>query len=110
MALESSGMRVDEVWHRVADVTELADGELKRVVVAGKVLVLARIGDRYGALDNQCAHAGGPLAEGSLENGLLVCPWHGREYDPINGLCVGYAESVRAFKVDVRADGIFVAA
>jgi len=98
-----------EAWHRVADPDELADGSLKEIVVAGNVLVLTRIGGRYGALNNRCPHAGGPLAQGSLENGLLVCPWHGREYDPLTGNCEGYADSVRAYRVDVRADGIYVA-
>jgi pyruvate oxidase len=98
-----------EAWHRVADSDELTDGSLKEIVVAGTVLVLTRIGGRYGALNNQCPHKGGPLAQGSLENGLLVCPWHGREYDPLTGSCEGYADSVRAYRVDVRADGIYVA-
>ena len=99
----------ERTWHRVADVGELADGTLKRVVVGNKVLVLARVGNRYGALDNRCPHMGGPLAEGSLENGVLVCPWHGREYDPLSGSCEGYAESVRAYPVEVRADGVYAA-
>jgi len=96
-------------WHKVADAGELADGALKQVVIAGNVLVVARVGDRYGALDNRCPHMGGPLAEGSLENGVLVCPWHGREYNPLSGECDGYAESVRAYPVEMRADGLYVA-
>ena len=96
-------------WYRVADCDELAEGSLKEVVVAGNMLVLTRIGSRYGALHSRCPHAGGPLAEGSIENGLLVCPWHGREYDPVTGSCEGYADSVRAYPVDVRVDGIYVA-
>lgn len=99
----------DTHWYRVAEVGELADGMLKRVVVADKVLVLIRVGDRYGALDNRCAHMGGPLAEGTVENGLLVCPWHGREYDPQSGRCEGYAEAVRAYPVEQRSDGIYAA-
>jgi pyruvate oxidase len=100
---------VAETWHRVADSGELADGSLKEIFIGGNVLVLIRIAGRYGALNNRCPHAGGPLAQGALENGLLVCPWHGREYDPLTGSCEGYADSVRAYKVDVRADGIYVA-
>jgi nitrite reductase/ring-hydroxylating ferredoxin subunit len=52
---------------------------------------------------------GGPLADGSLQNGRLVCPWHGREFDPVTGQCDGYAETVRAYAVERRADGIYVA-
>jgi pyruvate oxidase len=109
MQENQSGTPASAVWHRVADSDELADGSVKEIVVAGIVLVLTRVGDRYGALNNRCPHAGGPLAQGSIENGLLVCPWHGREYDPLTGNCEGYADAVRAYSVDVRSDGIYVA-
>jgi nitrite reductase/ring-hydroxylating ferredoxin subunit len=29
---------------------------------------------------NTCAHLGGPLNEGTLEDGSVVCPWHGSRY------------------------------
>jgi nitrite reductase/ring-hydroxylating ferredoxin subunit len=109
MGIENAGSSAPGTWHRVADVAELADGALKPVVVAGSLIVLIRLGERYGALDNQCPHAGGPLADGTLENGRLVCPWHGREYNPLSGECEGYDQPVRAYKVEVRSDGIYVA-
>lgn len=96
-------------WHKIAEIGELTEGTLKRVVVSGSALVIARVGECYGALDSRCPHMGGPLHEGSLENGRLVCPWHGREYDPVSGSCDGYAESVRAYPVELRADGVYVA-
>ena len=37
------------------------------------------------ALENRCPHQGGPLGEGSIENGWLRCPWHGYDYDPLTG-------------------------
>lgn len=96
-------------WHKVADADEVADGAVTEVAVGATVLALVRIGDRYAALHGRCPHAGGPLAQGLLENGLLVCPWHGREYDPFTGRCEGYAESARPCAVETRADGIYVA-
>ena len=96
-------------WHRAADLGEMSDGAVKRVVAGEKVIALARHGEIYCALDNRCPHAGGPLSEGSIENGLLVCPWHGREYSLASGQCEGY-EGVATYPVEVRADGIFVAA
>ena len=96
-------------WHKVAERGEVADGAVVEVAVGKTVVALVRIGERYGALHNRCPHAGGPLAQGALEGGLLVCPWHGREYDPFSGRCEGYAESARACAVEVRADGVYVA-
>lgn len=95
-------------WTRVAGRDELPDGTLKAVTAGGKGLVLARMGDRYCALADRCPHAGGPLSEGILENGRILCPWHGREIDLATGECAGLP-SVDAFPVDVRADGVFVA-
>lgn len=96
-------------WHRAAGLNEMGDGEVKRVVAGEKVIALVRQGATYRALDNRCPHAGGPLSEGSIENGLLVCPWHGREYALANGQCDGY-EGVATYPVEVREDGVFVAA
>jgi len=96
-------------WHRVAGPDEVPEGAVRQVRAAGgTVIALSRVGGRLGALANTCPHAGGPLGEGTIENGRLVCPWHGREYDPLTGACAGYAESVAAYAVEARADGIYV--
>jgi len=43
-------------------------------------LVLVRHGERIEALHEQCAHAGGPLSQGTLVDGCLECPWHGSRF------------------------------
>jgi nitrite reductase/ring-hydroxylating ferredoxin subunit/uncharacterized membrane protein len=43
-------------------------------------LVLVRIGDVVHAMHAVCAHAGGPLPQGTVEDGCLVCPWHGSRF------------------------------
>jgi nitrite reductase/ring-hydroxylating ferredoxin subunit len=48
-------------------------------------LVVVREGDRILALHAQCAHAGGPLAEGTLVDGQIQCPWHGSRFRLDNG-------------------------
>src|SRR5690348_6451808 len=72
-------------WHRVDPVDVPDDGRVRSVVVDGRTVALARCGLRLGALDNACPHQGGPLGEGSIENGWLRCPWHGYDYDPLTG-------------------------
>ena len=73
------------VWHRVADADALEDGRVTTVQAGHRSIALTRIDGRYGALDNHCPHQGGPLGEGSIEKGLLRCPWHGYDYDPLTG-------------------------
>jgi nitrite reductase/ring-hydroxylating ferredoxin subunit len=43
-------------------------------------LVLVRMGATVHALHAVCAHAGGPLPQGSIVDGCIVCPWHGSRY------------------------------
>jgi nitrite reductase/ring-hydroxylating ferredoxin subunit len=70
-------------------------------VVAGRrSVVLTRVGDDFGALDNRCPHQGGPLGEGSIENGLLRCPWHGFDYCPLDGKSPGFDDEAVTYGVE----------
>ena len=42
--------------------------------------LLVRQHGRVCALAHPCAHLGGPLSEGTLKDGSVVCPWHGSEF------------------------------
>ena len=70
-------------WHRVDETP--GEGRVRTAVVDGRSVALTRCGGRVGALDNHCPHQGGPLGEGSIENGWLRCPWHGYDYSPTTG-------------------------
>jgi nitrite reductase/ring-hydroxylating ferredoxin subunit/uncharacterized membrane protein len=43
-------------------------------------LVLVRIGTTVHALHAVCAHAGGPLPQGTVVDGCIECPWHGSRF------------------------------
>jgi pyruvate oxidase len=96
-------------WHHVDPVDVPDDGRVRSVVVDGRTVALARCGETLGALDNRCPHQGGPLGEGSIENGLLRCPWHGYDYDPITGRPPeGFSDGVASYEVEERGDGVYV--
>lgn len=98
-------------WFRVLDLDELPEGRVKTVVVGHKSLALTHHQGQYGALDNRCPHQGGPLGEGSIENGLLRCPWHGWDYCPLTGQPPGgldVDDALETFPVEVRDDGVYV--
>lgn len=98
------------LWYKVADPDELGEGRVRTAVAGPRTVALTRCGGRYGALDNHCPHQGGPLGEGSIENGLLRCPWHGYDYDPITGRPPpGFTDAPESFPVEVRQDGVYVA-
>lgn len=64
---------------------------------------------KYTALDNRCPHQGGPLGEGSIENGLLRCPWHGWDFNPCGGDSDGFEDGLETFPIKFEGDTIYVA-
>lgn len=48
-------------------------------------IVVIREGDRILALHAVCAHAGGPLPEGTLHGDTIECPWHGSRFRLADG-------------------------
>ena len=102
-------MTAEHEWHKVAEPGGLDDGRVRAVTVDRRTIALCRVGEQFGALDNRCPHQGGPLGEGSIENGWLRCPWHGYDFDPLTGRPPeGLDDAVRTFAVDVRDDGVYV--
>jgi len=96
-------------WHRFQDGDTPDEGRVRAALVDGRSVALSRCGGRLGALENRCPHQGGPLGEGSIEKGLLRCPWHGYDYDPLTGVPPGeFADAVPAFAVQERDDGAWV--
>jgi thiamine pyrophosphate-dependent acetolactate synthase large subunit-like protein/nitrite reductase/ring-hydroxylating ferredoxin subunit len=96
-------------WHKVADVDELPDGRVKTITVGRRTFALTRFQGEYGCLDNACPHQGGPLGEGSIEKGWLRCPWHGYDYNPLDGKPPeGFTDAPACFPTEVRDDGVYV--
>jgi 3-phenylpropionate/trans-cinnamate dioxygenase ferredoxin subunit len=72
----------------VARIEELKSGAMKAVNVAGREILLARVGDKYYAIDNLCTHMKGNLSQGKLEGTVVTCPLHGSQFDISNGQVV----------------------
>ncbi len=98
------------VWYKIAEPGELDEGEVRTVQAGSKALALVKHQGKHCALDNACPHQGGPLGEGSVENGWLRCPWHGWDFHPCTGRAPGgVGDGVATHGVEEREDGIFVA-
>ena len=99
----------ETTWHPVEPVDVPGEGRVRSVTVDGRSLALTRCGRTLGALENRCPHQGGPLGEGSIEKGLLRCPWHGYDYDPLTGESPGdFGDMAEAYEVQEREDGVYV--
>jgi nitrite reductase/ring-hydroxylating ferredoxin subunit/uncharacterized membrane protein len=64
---------------------EIAEGKPVKAKLGINNLVLIRQGETILALHEQCAHAGGPLSQGTIVEGAIECPWHGSRFQLSDG-------------------------
>ena len=94
---------------KVASSVELNPGSGKVIIVEGKPIALFNLGGEFVALDNRCPHRGGSLGEGEIKDDIVICPWHGWEFNCRTGKAVeNDAISVRTYDIENRSDGIFI--
>jgi nitrite reductase/ring-hydroxylating ferredoxin subunit/uncharacterized membrane protein len=95
----------------VMNVKNLAEGKLTRVDVAGIPAVLLKQGNTIYAIGATCTHLAGPLEEGTCNDGVVTCPWHGSSFRMSDGGVVNgpavyaaptFAVRVRNGKIELR--------
>lgn len=97
------------VWYKVLNSkNKLPEGRIMTVTAGQKQIALSHFEGKFCALDNRCPHQGGPLGEGSIENGILRCPWHGWDYHPCTGKAPGFDDGVEPFEVKEENGAIYV--
>jgi nitrite reductase/ring-hydroxylating ferredoxin subunit len=72
-------------WTAVLSADQLAEGRCAEGSLNDRKLLLFKKSGRVYALENACAHAGGPLSEGSVEGDVVTCPWHGSQFRLTDG-------------------------
>ena len=65
----------------------LEKGKIIEIIIGGTAIAIANVDGTYYATSNTCAHAEGPLGEGTLEGCIVTCPYHGWKYDVRDGSC-----------------------
>lgn len=95
------------VWHHILAPDALPEGRVTTAVAGHRTVAVTHIDGQYGVLDNRCPHQGGPLGEGSIEQGKLRCPWHGYDYCPLSGTSE-FGDGVESFATELRDDGLWV--
>ncbi|WP_189343408.1 Rieske (2Fe-2S) protein [Streptomyces thermoviolaceus] len=99
---------VTEGWHRVGPMADFPVGEpVRRSVNDLPVLIVRESGGAVHALAERCSHLAGPLAEGTVSDGCVRCPWHGSVFRLSDGWNVrGPATAPQpAFDTRVTDDG-----
>src|SRR5258706_1774647 len=90
---------------KVARFSQLREHHAIRVVVDSENVLLIRDGDTVHAYAADCPHAGGPLEEGAVCNGHIVCPWHKGTFELSTGNLVEPPALMALDRYPVVVDG-----
>ena len=101
------GLRATRV--NVCAAKALTEGCGKLVTVQGKSLALFAVDGRPVAVDAECPHEGGPLQEGTIEAGCVVCPWHAYRFGLADGRCeTDPSLSVKTYPASIEHGEVYV--
>ncbi len=92
-------------WIDVIGEEELEDGKPVGATAGDAKVLLVRHGPAVSAIDDVCAHMGGPLHEGEVEGGCVTCPWHGSVFRLEDGAVVHGPATGPQPAYDVRLAG-----
>lgn len=94
----------------ITDIADLVEGKIKPFHLEnGDLIILIKRGQEVYALDGVCPHRGGPLDEGSLENGCVVCPWHGWRFDLKTGECLNaIGEDLKRYPIEIQGTKVYL--
>jgi nitrite reductase (NADH) small subunit len=72
-------------WTRVTTCDNIPPREGRAVSLGDREIAIFNLGDRFLAVDNQCPHKAGPLADGIVTGTSVVCPLHTWKISLVDG-------------------------
>lgn len=100
----------DVVFHAVAKVGEVEDGEGKQVLIGKKEVAIFNVEGEYYATDDICSHAYASMADGYIEGDQVECPLHGACFEIKTGkaLTPPATEDLKTYELKIEGDDILV--
>jgi nitrite reductase/ring-hydroxylating ferredoxin subunit len=94
---------------KIGSLSQLPPGSVMEVTLGDDSYAVCNCGGEVHALSGICLHAGGPIGQGTLQENLLVCPWHEWAYDCRTGEN-DYDPAVKldVFAVKIEGDDILL--
>ena len=94
---------------KLADLSQVPPESALEVMVGDQPYAICHTGGAVRALSGVCPHRGGPLGQGQIHDGNVVCPYHLWEFDCATGAySYDASKGVPTFEVKVENGEIFV--
>jgi 3-phenylpropionate/trans-cinnamate dioxygenase ferredoxin subunit len=97
-------------FERACAVDDVATDEAISVTVGRHTVAIAREGEEFFALQDECSHAAVPLSEGEVRDCTIECWLHGSTFDLRTGkpTVLPATEPVATFPVQLRDGAVYV--
>jgi nitrite reductase (NADH) small subunit len=95
-------------WFQLTAPENIPPREGRAAMVAGRELAIFNLGDRFLAVDGRCPHKSGPLCDGIVAGGSVVCPLHAWKVNLTSGVVerpTGSTDCIKTYPTRVE-DGI----
>jgi len=79
---------MDAEYTRIGNVSDFPTGTLRTVIVSEDSILVANVNGKLYAMSNSCTHRGAPLNDGELDHDVVICPWHGGQFNVATGKAI----------------------
>ncbi len=91
-------------WTKIANVSDIPNDEGLEIQMEEIELALFKEGEKVFCLENSCPHRGAALGEGRVQDGEVICPWHGWRFSLADGVCSSLPSSEPVPCIETRVE------
>ena len=88
---------------KVGPLADLPRDSAREAIVDGRPYAICNLAGEIHALDGVCPHSGGPLGQGQIYDGRIVCPYHMWAFNCRTG-AYEYDEKLRVATFEARVE------
>lgn len=90
---------------KVGRASDVPEGRAEVFDVDDRKIAVFRLNDGFYAIEDICTHDGGPLAEGEVEEDVVICPRHGARFSIRTGAALSFPAVTPVDTYPVRVEG-----
>lgn len=88
--------------HVLGPLDQIPPGEGRAFGIDGEQVAVFRLRDgSLRAVSGVCPHRGGPIADGTIDQKVVICPLHQHSFDLVTGCSTTGAEPLQSYRISV---------